>query len=99
VSFIQIIEFSTTRINEVEALLDEWITKTKGQRAADRATLTVNRDEANSYLQIVEFPSFDAAMRNSNLPDTGLFAQRLAELCAKPLVFRNLDVRRVDDLE
>lgn len=97
-SFIQIIEFSTTRIDEVKALLNEWIAKTEGQRNARRATLTADRDESNAYLQIVEFSSYDAAMRNSNLPDTGAFAQRLGALCSKPLAFRNLEVRRVDEL-
>jgi hypothetical protein len=37
-------------------------------------------------------------MANSVLPETSKFAQKLGELCDKPPVFRNLDVRRVDDL-
>jgi len=35
-------------------------------------------------------------MANSNLPETGEFAERLAELCDGPPAFRNLDVRRVE---
>jgi hypothetical protein len=45
----------------------------------------------------VEFPSYQEAMTNSGLPETGEFADRLAQLCDGPPVFRNLDVRRVDN--
>jgi hypothetical protein len=44
----------------------------------------------------VEFPSYQEAMSNSGLPETGEFAEKLAGLCDGPLVFRNLDVRRAD---
>ena len=49
-------------------------------------------------MQIVEFPSYEEAMANSSLPETGAFAERLAQLCDGPPSFRNLDVCRVDDL-
>lgn len=97
-SFIQIIEITTTRLDEIEALMDEWVTQTEGKRKTHRATLTADRDRPDTYLQIVEFPSYEAAMANSDLPETGDFAQRLVKLCEAPPVFRNLDVRRVDDL-
>ncbi|MGD0320223.1 MAG: hypothetical protein ABSC00_01250 [Acidimicrobiales bacterium] len=97
-SFIQIIELDTTRSEEVQALSDEWIASTQGKRKARRSTLTADRDRANTYVQIVEFPSYEDAMANSVLPETSKFAQKLGELCDKPPVFRNLDVRRVDDL-
>ena len=96
--FIQIIEFTTTRFDEVEALMDEWVTKTEGKRKARRATVTADRDKANTYVQIVEFPSYEEAMANSNLPETGEFAKKIAQMCDGPAIFRNLDVRRVDEL-
>ena len=96
--FIQIIEFTTTRFDEVEALMDEWVTKTEGKRKARRATVTADRDKANTYVQIVEFPSYEEAMANSNLPETGEFAEKIAQMCDGPAIFRNLDVRRVDEL-
>ena len=37
-------------------------------------------------------------MANSALPETADFAERLAELCDSPPIFRNLDVERVDEL-
>lgn len=61
-------------------------------------TLTQDRDRPGTYLQMVEFPSYEAAMENSNRPETGRFAERLAALCSGPPVFRNLDVVRVEEL-
>jgi hypothetical protein len=49
-------------------------------------------------MQIVEFASYEDAMSNSDLPETASFAQSLAELCDRPMVFRNLDVRSVEEM-
>lgn len=96
--FVQIIEFSTTRFDEVEALMNEWVTATSGKRAARRGTVTSDRDKPNTYVQFVEFPSYEEAMANSQLPETAAFAEKMMKLCDGPATFRNLDVRRVDDL-
>jgi hypothetical protein len=97
-AFVQIIEFTTTRPDEVEALVGEWRDKTSGRRTAQRGTFTQDRDRPNSYVQIVEFASYEDAMSNSDLPETASFAQSLAELCDGPMVFRNLDVRSVEEM-
>ena len=60
--------------------------------------LSADRDKANTYVQVVEFPSYEEAMANSNLPETSEFAERLNKLCDGPPSFRNLDVRRAYDL-
>ena len=92
--FIQIIEFTTSRIDELDTLLDEWLDRTRGKRAATRGVQTRDRDRDNTYVQIVEFPSYEEAMANSDLPETTEFAARMAELCDGPATFRNLDVIR-----
>lgn len=97
-TFIQTITFVTDQVEAVEAKIDEWIATTAGQRTAQRATLAADRDRANTYVQIVEFPSYESAMENSRLAQTGELASHLATLCNAPPVFQNLDVRRVDDL-
>ena len=97
-SFIQIITIATDQIEAVEALMDEWTTATAGDRTAQRSTLTADRDRPGIYVQIVEFPSHEAAMANSDLPATGAFAERLTALCSAQPAFQNLDVRRFDDL-
>lgn len=97
-TFIQTIEFTTTRIREFRELLDEWITKSGERRTPRRATLLADQDRPNTYLQIVEFPSYEEAMHNSALPETAEFAQKATRLVDTGPVYRNLDVQRVDDL-
>ena len=98
VPFVQLIEFQTDQIDEFKAMVDEWLTASAEWRTADRAILTQDRDRPGTYVQIVEFPSYEAAMENSSHPETGKFAERLSGLCKGPAVFRNLDVDRVDDM-
>jgi quinol monooxygenase YgiN len=97
-AFIQIIEMTTNRLDEVEALMDEWVKRTEGKRKTSHSVLAADRDRPGTYVQIVEFPSYEVAMENSNLPETAEFAEQAAKLCQGPVAFRNLDVRRTDDL-
>jgi quinol monooxygenase YgiN len=91
-AFAQIIEFNTSRIDEFDAALEEWLAQSKDWRTATRSLRTKDRDNPNTYVQIVEFPSYEAAMENSNRPETAEFSARLAKLCDGPPTFRNLDV-------
>jgi hypothetical protein len=97
-AFVQIIEIETTRPDEVETLVSEWRAKTDGTRRAQRGTFTKDRDRLDTYVQIVEFPSYEDAMANSELPETAVFSEELRTLCDGPLLFRNLDVRSVEEL-
>jgi hypothetical protein len=97
-AFIQLIELVTTRPEEVEALVEEWRAQSAGRRTAQRGTFTQDRERPNTYLQIVEFPSYEDAMANSDLPETASFAERLGQLCDGPMVFRNLDVQKVEEM-
>jgi hypothetical protein len=97
-AFIQIIEYTTTRIDELNAALDEWLDATNGKRAATRGVQTKDRDATNTYVQIVEFPSYEQAIANSELPETSQFAAKLASLCDGPPTFRNLDVLREEQM-
>ena len=96
--FIQIIEYRITKLDELDAALDGWLEATKGKRAATRGVQTKDRDSADTYVQIVEFPSYEEAMANSNLPETSEFAERLAALCDGPPTFRNLEVLREETM-
>ena len=90
--FVQIIEFQTSRIEEIEALGRP--SRTEGSTAPTfrRILATADRDRPGTYLTIVEFDSYDSAMENSSRPETSDFAARMAALCDGPPVFRNLDV-------
>ncbi len=96
--FAQIIEFKTSRIDDFNANLDAWITRTEGNRIPHHAVLSRDRDANDRYLLMVEFDSYDKGMENSSRPATSEFAAVLAEISEEPLAFRNLDVIREDDL-
>jgi hypothetical protein len=89
--FVQIIEFRTSRLDELKALSDEYREHTEGSTFL-RSTVTGDRDRPGVYLNIVEFDSYESAMQNSQRPETGQFAARMAELCDGPPTFYNLDV-------
>ena len=96
--FVQVIEFQTSRLDEFNATVEDWLKESAGWRTATRAQMGEDRDRPGTYVQIVEFPSYEAAMENSDRPETGRFAERLAALCDGPASFRNLDVVRVDEM-
>jgi hypothetical protein len=94
--FMQIIEYKTSRFDEVTQLLDSWLADTAGRRTMGNGTTGRDRDSADTYVEVVVFPSYDEAMRNNDLPETQAFAQKMMELCESGAIFRNLDVIRED---
>jgi quinol monooxygenase YgiN len=90
--FVQIIEFRTSRIEEIEKLGTP--SRSEGSTPATfrGVTVTADRDRPGTYYTIVEFESYETAMENSARPETSEFAAKFAALCDGPPVFRNLDV-------
>jgi hypothetical protein len=91
--FVQTIEYTTTRFDEVKALGEE-IQARFAERGSGpvRVTVTADCDRANTYITIAEFASYDEAMANSDDPITQEFAQQMGKLCDGPPTFRNLDI-------
>jgi len=89
--FAQIIEFRTSRIDELEALSEEFVAR-HGLPTSFRRMVTADRDDPGLHRVIVEFPSYEEAMANSQDPETTEFASRMAALCDGPPTFYNLDV-------
>lgn len=96
--FVQIIEYKTSHADEIQKLADQWASATEGRRTATRSTGGEDQDRPGIWVQIVEFPSSDAAARNSELPETAQLAAQIAELCDGPPVFRNIDLTQTVDL-
>lgn len=90
--FVQIVEIKTSRIDEVDALVEE--RRAAGPMPMVRATMTADRDRPGYYLSILEFDSYEEAMENSDRPETTDMAEKMASLCDEPPKFYNLDVRR-----
>lgn len=97
-TFIQVMEYQTSHPQEVNALMDEWIAATEGKRTATHDVHTQDRDHPGRYVDIVEFPSYELAMRNSDLPETQHIAAQMGELCEGDVRFLNLDVLRDETL-
>jgi quinol monooxygenase YgiN len=91
--FVQIIEFKTSRFDDVQALNDSYRSGRAGRGGGPtRVTVVTDRDRPNTYLTIAEFESYDAAMANSADPETTAFAQKMGELCDGPPTFYNTDL-------
>jgi hypothetical protein len=90
--FVQIIEFHTSKIDEVRALGDEWEAAAGTGSMARRRTTCEDRDNPGHYFNIVVFDSYESAMENSNLPVTQEFSQKMMALGDGPPTFYNLNV-------
>ena len=88
--FVQLIEFSSSRIDELRELGRE----APGTSTGDATGMVcADRDNPGRYVIIVQFPSYEEAMENSQRPETSEFAARMSELMDGPPTYRNLDVR------
>ena len=65
---------------------------TGGVRTASPTTVGRDRDDAIHFIEILQFPSYEEAMRNSNLPETSRVHETFADLCVEYPKFINLDV-------
>jgi hypothetical protein len=95
-SFVQIIEMQAADFDALERLHDEWRAATEGQRTVKSELVCRDRDRPNTYMIIVEFDSYEDAMKNNDLPATSRIAEGMAALAKEPPTFRNLDVVRRD---
>jgi hypothetical protein len=91
-AFLQLIEFHTDRPAEMQAIIDRWLTAIGDFRTARWYITAADQDQANTYFQLVEFPSYRAAMANSNHPATAEFAAAVEQIATQDLIFRNLDI-------
>ena len=90
--FVQIIEYTTSKPDEMQAAVDEYLAATEGKRSTGAGMNARDRDQPNRYYQIVQFASYEDAMKNSEMPETGHLAEQMQKLCDGPPTFRNLDV-------
>ena len=93
--FIQIMEFETSHIDELEALMKTFQKERGDALLATKATITEDRTRPGHFLVIVEFDSYEEAMRNSNDPVTSEYAEKVAAMLEGPQIFHDLDVRSV----
>ncbi|SHI27914.1 hypothetical protein [Streptomyces sp. 3214.6] len=97
--FVQIIDFETDRIDEMRALAEEGDQRLTGRPDGPARRLVLkDRNRPNRYLAVIEFDSYEEAMRNSEDPATGKFAEQMAALCTRPPSFTDCDVQDTTEL-
>lgn len=90
--FVQIIEFKTSVLDEMQKVADEWEAAAGDDRKARRQVLCRDRDNVGRYFNIVFFDSYVDAMENSNLPVTQEYSKKMMRLADGEPTFYNLDV-------
>lgn len=93
-TFMQIIDCRTDRFEEMDRLMDRWAERTRGKRTATHETIGRDRADGAHFVEIVEFPSYEEALRNSRLPETEQAFHEMVALCERPPEFTDLDVVR-----
>jgi hypothetical protein len=98
--FVQIIGFETERLEEMQQVLREAAQRNEGRTGGPtHSMLLKDRDKPDHYLALIEFESYDEAMRNSDDPETSKLAERLGALSIGERVYTNCDVLESRELE
>ncbi len=96
--FVQIIDFETDRIEEMRALAEDSEKRLAGREGGPTHRLVLkDRNQPGRYLVVIEFDSYEDAMRNSEDPETTKFAEQMAALCTRPPSFTDCDVQEMTD--
>ncbi|MEV5609192.1 hypothetical protein [Streptomyces sp. NPDC052225] len=98
--FAQIIDFETQRIDEMEELLDQFQERMAGTPGGPtHRIMLADRDTAGRYLAVIEFDSYDDAMRSNERPEVSQLNEQLSAMCTRPPAFTNCDVRDARELK
>lgn len=97
-TFVQIIDCKTDKIEQMNQLMELWIKQTEGRATATHSVVGRDRGRPDHVVEIVEFPSYEEAMRNSEMPETNRIFAGMAALCEEPPAFTDLDVVRDEQL-
>ncbi|MEV4433502.1 ester cyclase [Streptomyces sp. NPDC049555] len=97
-TFVQVVDCRTRHFDKMNRLMDDWIALTEGKRTATHSVVGRDHSDGDHYIEIIEFPSFEKAMENSNLPETDRVFQEIVSLCEGLPSFTDLDVVRDEQL-
>lgn len=88
--FIQVIQGTCTRQDELHALLDEW-KRDQAPAATGYLGGTYGFTDDDQFVGVVRFSSRDAAMANSERPEQGEWAERMRACFDGPVEFHDCD--------
>jgi steroid delta-isomerase-like uncharacterized protein len=98
-TFVQLIDCKTHKYDDMDRLMDAWTEATQGKRTATHALVGKDRTRDGHYVEIVEFPSYEEAMKNSELPETDRIFEEMVALCDETPTFTDLDVVRDEQVD
>ena len=90
--FLQVIQYRTSKYDEMKKVADEWEADPGDTDTSRRVIVCRDRDNDGQYFTLVFFDSYESAMANSNLPETTEFGLSQTALLDAPPVFTDLDV-------
>ncbi|MDK0521594.1 ester cyclase [Streptomyces sp. ML-6] len=96
--FVQMIDCKTERFADMDRLMDQWAERTRGTRTATHSLVGKDRSDGSHYVELLEFPSYEAAMADSGLPETERIFREMVALCDGMPTFTDLDVVRDEQL-
>ena len=95
--FIQIVSFRTDHIQTLRAGEQQWLADTVGRRTLLASQLLVDRDDPRHFVTTNLFPSHQAAVVNSSLPETDALARAVSAVADPDVTFTDLDVVEESD--
>jgi hypothetical protein len=100
VKFAQIIDFETDRMDEMRESMRQFEQQAASEDRDVKPTrrmLLQDRDRPNHYLVVVEFDSYEEAMKNSERADTTALAEKMGAMTTSRK-FVNCDVLDSKDI-
>ncbi|MET8137361.1 MULTISPECIES: hypothetical protein [unclassified Streptomyces] len=98
--FVQIVDIESERMDELRQLVQQAEQRNTGREGGPTHRLVLkDRNTPNRYLALIEFESYEDAMRNSNDPETSKMAEQMAALCTRPPSFTDCDVEEMTELK
>jgi hypothetical protein len=91
--FIQLIEYETDDIEAVRKAIEGFRREHPDVMTFTSSRITEDRDKPGTYISVVEFASYDEAMKQSNNPALSEFVQSAGPELMRNRRFRNLDVK------
>ncbi len=88
--FIQVIQAPCTRHDEARALMQEW-NDTAGDEPSGMLGGTFGITDDDQFIGVVRFESKEAAMANSERPETSAMAEKMAAVMDGPPEFHDCD--------
>ena len=91
--FIQLIEYETNDVEAVQKAILKFRDEHPDVMTFATSVVAEDRDKPGTYISIVEFPSYEEAMKQSNHPALSEFVQSVGPELMTNQRFRNLDVK------